>query len=69
MYILNEVCYFTTSIGAIYFFYNSVIISRVHLKRSICQGHCVYFRTIVATIHIITSALWLIREKLKDMLI
>ena len=43
MCILNEVCYLTTSIGAIYFFYNGVIISREHLKRSICQGHSVYF--------------------------
>ena len=51
------------------FFYNSVIISWEHLKRSICQGHCVYFRTIVATIHNIKNGLWLIREKLKDMFI
>ena len=69
MFILNDACYLATYIGAIYFFYNSVIISQEHLKRSICQGHCVYFTTIVATIHIITSGLWLIREKLNDMLI
>ena len=64
MYILNEVCYLTTSIGAVYFFCNSVIISWEHLKRFICQGHCVYFATLVATIHIITSGLWLIRKKM-----
>ena len=69
MYILNEFCYLTTSIGAIYFFYNSVIISREHLKRSIFQVHCVYFSTFVATIHIIKSCLWLIREKLNTMFI
>ena len=69
MYILNEVCYLTTPIGAIYFLYNSVIISREHLKRSTCQGHCVYSTTLVATIHIITSGLWLNREKLNDMFI
>ena len=66
---LNEVCYLTTSIRAIYFFYESVIISREHLKRSICQEHCFYFTTLVATIRIITSDLWLIREKLNDMFI
>ena len=66
---LNKVCYLTTSIGAIYFFYNSVIISREYLKRSICQRYCVSFTTLVATIHIITSGLWLIREKLNDMFI
>ena len=37
---------------------------REHLKRSICQGHCVYFTTLVTAIHIITSGLWSIREKL-----
>ena len=61
--------YLTTSIGAIYFFYYSVIISQGHLKQSICQGHCVYLITSVATIHIITNGLWLIREKLNDMFI
>ena len=69
MYILNKAFYLTTSIGAIYFFYNSVIISPEHLKRSICQGRCVYFTTLVAIIHIITSGLWLIRKKLNDMYI
>ena len=55
MCILNEVCYLTTSIGAIYFFYNGVIISWEHLKRSICQGHSVYFTGLVATIHIVCT--------------
>ena len=41
----------TTSFPAIHFFYDSVIISRDHLERSTCQGNCVYFTTLVATIH------------------
>ena len=68
MYILNDVCYLAT-IRAIYFFYNSVITLREHFKRSIYQEHCVYFTTLVATIHIITTGLWLIREKLNDIFI
>ena len=32
------------------FFYNNVINSRKHLRKSICQGNCVYF-TLFATIH------------------
>ena len=67
MYLLNEVCYLTVSIAAIHFFYGSVIIS--HLKRSMRQGHCAYFTTLVATIHIIVSGLWLIIKKLNYMLI
>ena len=39
------------SFPAIHFFYDSVIISREHLKKSTCQGNCVYFTTIFATIH------------------
>ena len=64
MYLLNEVFYLTASIAAIHIFYGSIIISPEHLKRSICEGHCVYFTTLVVTIHIhtITSDLWLIRE-------
>ena len=61
---MNKVCYLKTSIGAIYFFCNNVTISLEHVKRSICQRHCFYFTTLVATIHIITSGLWLIQEKL-----
>ena len=68
MYILNDVCYLAT-IRAIYFFYNSVITSREHFKRFIYQEHCVYFTTLVATIDIITTGLWLIREKLNDIFI
>ena len=45
MYILEEVCYFTTSITAIHFFHGSAIISREHLKRFICQGHCLFHNT------------------------
>ena len=40
-----------------------------NLKRSVCQGHCAYFTTLIATIHIIASGLWLIREKLNDVFI
>ena len=41
----------TASFPAVHFFYDSVIISREHLKRSTCQRNCVYFTTLVATIH------------------
>ena len=51
MHILKEVSYMTISFPAIHFFYDSVIFSRERLKRSICQGHCVYFTRLVATIH------------------
>ena len=51
MYILNEVCYLTTSTAAIYFLCSRVIISQEHSKRSICQGYCVCFTTLVATTH------------------
>ena len=33
------------------FFYDSVIISQEHLKKSTCQRNCVYFTTLFATIH------------------
>ena len=66
---MNEVSYLTPSIATIHFFYNSVIISPEHLKRSICQGNCVYFTTPVATIHIITNGLCFTRVKLNDMFI
>ena len=51
MHILKEVCFMTTSFLAIQFFYDSVIISREHLKKSTCQGNRVYFTTLFATIH------------------
>ena len=51
MHILKEVCFITTSFPAIHFFYDSVIISREHLKKSTCQGNRVYFTTLFATIH------------------
>ena len=56
-------------LGPIYFFSISANISREQLKWSICQGDCFYFTTLVAIIHIITSGLRLIREKLNDMFI
>ena len=40
-----------TSFPDIHFFYESVIISREHLKQSTCQVNCAYFTTLVATIH------------------
>ena len=51
MHILKEVCFITTSFPAIHFFYDSVIISREHLKKSTCQRNCVYFTTLFATIY------------------
>ena len=51
MHILKEICFITTSFPAIHFFYDSVIISREHLKKSTCQRNCVYFTTLFATIH------------------
>ena len=50
MHILKEVCYMT-SFPAIHLIYDSVIISREHLKQSTCQENCVYFTTLTATIH------------------
>ena len=41
----------TTSFTAIHFFYDSVIISRQHLKQSTCQGNCLNFTVLFATIH------------------
>ena len=51
MYILKEICYMMTSFPIIHFFYDSVIFLGERLKQSICQGHCVYFLTVVASIH------------------
>ena len=51
MHILKEVCFITTSFPVTHFFYDRVIISREHLKKSTCQGNCVYFTTPFATIH------------------
>ena len=50
-HILKEVCFMTASFPAIHFFYDSVIISREHLKKSTCQENCVYFTTLFAAIH------------------
>ena len=47
---LKEVSCMTTSLLAIYSFYDSVSISPEHLKRSICQGHCIYFTALVVAI-------------------
>ena len=46
-----HICFMTTSFLAIYFFYDSVIILREHLKKSTCRGKCVYFTTLFATVH------------------
>ena len=56
IYALKEVCYFTTSIAAIHFFYDNVIISWEHLKRSTSQRHCVYFTTLFATKKIVVDS-------------
>ena len=47
----KKVCYMTTSFTAIHFFYDSVIISREHLKQSTCQGNRLYFTILFTTIH------------------
>ena len=46
--IMKKVCYMT-SFTAIHFFYDSVIISRQHLKQSTYQGNCLYFTILFAT--------------------
>ena len=51
MHILKEVCYMMTSFPVINSLYGRVIISREHLKWSICQGHCIYFTALAAVIH------------------
>ena len=51
MHTLKKVCYMTTLFTAIHFFYDSVIISWQHLKQCTCQGNCLYFTIIFATIH------------------
>ena len=51
MHILKKVCYMTTSFTAIDFFYDSVIISRQYLNQSACQGNCLYFAILFATIY------------------
>ena len=48
---IERSCYMTTSLSAIHFFYDNVIISREHLKQFTCQGNCVYFTMLFATIH------------------
>ena len=51
IHILKEGYFMTTSLRAIHFFYDSVIISRGHLKKSTCQGNYVYFTTRFAIVH------------------
>ena len=65
MHILNEVYYLITSIATIHFLYGSAITSQEHLKRSICQGHCVYLTTRVVTMHYNKLSV-LIRENLNE---
>ena len=72
MCVLKVAYYSTTSITAIGFCYviiSRMIIWREHLKPSICQGHCVYFKTLVSTIHYLTSGLWLNRNSLNGICI
>ena len=51
MHILKEICFITTSFPAIHFVYDSVIISREHLKKPTFQRNCVYFTMLFATIY------------------
>ena len=51
MHVWKEVYYMMTSFPAIHFFYDRIIISRKHLKWSICQGYFAYFATLAAAIH------------------
>ena len=55
MHTLKEICSITTSFPTIHFFYDSVVISREHLKKSTCQRNSVYFTTLFATIHYMRS--------------
>ena len=66
MHILKEVCYILTSFPAIHFFYDRVIISWEHLKWCMSRTLC-FFSQHWLQPSIITSDLWLIREKLKGM--
>ena len=47
----KKVCHMTTSFSAMHYFYDSVIISPERLKQSTCQGNCLYFPILFATIH------------------
>ena len=64
MHVLKEVCYMT-SFPAIHFIYDSVIISREqsHVKET------VFISQHLSQASIITTSLWLTREKLKSMFI
>ena len=42
MHISRKVRYMTISFPAIHFFYDSVVFSRESLRRSICQGDCLF---------------------------
>ena len=65
MHILKEVCYMTTSFPAIHFFYDSVIISREHLKQPHVK-ETVFISQHFLQPSIIISGLWLIREKIEE---
>ena len=66
---LNKVCYLTASIAGTHFSMAVSLFNGNNRQQSIFEGRCAYFTTLVATIHIITSGLWLIRENLNDMFI
>ena len=44
---------FETSFTAIHFFYGTAIIHRNILSNPVCQGHCFYFKWLIAAIHYI----------------
>ena len=50
MHILKEVCYMMTSFPVIHFFYDETLFHGSTWSDP-CQGHCVYFTTLVAAIH------------------
>ena len=50
MHILEEICYMTTPFPSIHFFYESLFQGSTWSDPS-CQGHCVYFTTLVAAMH------------------
>ena len=57
-------CYLTASIAAILFFYDTAIILREHLKRSITSRVLCLFHNICCS-HLWLQAVWMIQENLK----
>ena len=68
MYLLKEVCYFTTPIAAIHFLYGTAIISREHLKQSNVKDP-VFISQHLLEPSIVTSGLCFIQKNLKGIFI